>query len=617
MAVSLSQENLDLIRESLNTVSDTINETIDNEIKDPEKKEESLEKVKEANLVDEAKSSLSSNEKKRFTAIAKIFIDSWMKSIQKIQKIQEKRNALAIKKEPKEPGWLKKLFTPKKKKEVKKKDNCKEGMAWWKKLLLLFAVLGGIYYLFRDKMKEILPMLWDGIKKLGGVIIDLSGKVLSAVWGWIKEVCSGLWEWIKEKLPFDKLGEYISSAWDSFTNFFSGIWDWIKSAFKGFIDGIMSLPGKIFGWIGDAIHWLLDPICDAIGAAWDWLSEKVLAFWDWIKDSLSSVWEGIKDVWEGIVDFYSGIWDFITDCFSWEKIKSVFMQIWDTLKSLFSEEGRKKLLNAIGGFWNNIADWWNSKSWLPGHLSRIGGDDGQGVTKEDELKKIKEESEKAKKKTAEKKADKAKVAKVDTKVNKVVEQKEIKLKDNILETIKELCERLNVFFSAKSGGFIDLSQRAIQEFTNGFKAMNSAVSKLQLVNRYEVTNKIDYDDDYDYDYSDKSSRSVSHDNRTFNTQNYSVSYNTLNVPALNRAMEALNRKTEEEIKLLRSQNDYLEKMIGNFDGLGEKITWLDPEKFIKQASNTIIPIVTNRTPKTDYDAGVVKSVQSSLARALG
>lgn len=612
--VTLSQENLDLIRDSINTVSDTINESIEEIKQSPENKEEAREKVKEANMVDKTKSSLTSAEKKRFTSIAKIFIDSWMKSIEKIQKVQEKRNALAIKKESKEPGWLKRWLTRKPKKEIKKEDKCKEGMAWWKKLLLLFTVLGGIYYLFKDKIKEILPILWDKIKALGGWILNLAGEAIVGIWNWIKEICSGLWDWIKEKLPFDKIGEYISAGWDKFTGFFGAIWDWIKKAFQGFIDAILNLPSKIFGWISDAVKWILDPICDALVAAWDWIKGIVLKFWNWITDSLSKVWEGIKGVWEGIVNFYSGIWDYLKQCFSWERIKGVFMQIWDTLKSLFSEEGRKKLLNAIGGFWNNIADWWNSKSWLPGHLKRMDGSTS-GVTKEDDLDKLKKEHE-DKKKTEVKKAEKKEAPKVEAKVNKVVEQKEIKLKDNVLETIKEVCERLNVFFSAKSGGFIDLSQRAIEEFTKGFKQMNSAVAGISLKNVNEVTNKIDYDDRYNYDYSDRSSRAISHDDRKYNTQNYNVSYNTINVPALNRAIEILNNKTSEEITLLRSQNDYLGKMIDNFDGLGEKITWLDPDKFIQQASNTIIPIVTNNAPKGEYDAAMVKSVQSSLARAF-
>ena len=207
--------------------------------------------------------------------------------------------------------------------------------------------------------------------------------------------------------------------------------------------------------------------------------------------------------------------------------------------------------------------------------------------------------------------------KVQSSVEKIIEkQDDIVLKDNILETIKSICDRINIFFSGNKNGFIDLSKRLIDECTSGFKSLHDQLKNIKLENIYQVDQDIEYNDSYDQ--ADRSVKTINNDNHKTYNNDYSITYNNVDIPALKDAMSTLQKQSEAEIKLLESQNDYLAKMISNIDSLGNKLTWLDPSKFKQQQNNMIIPIIgADSGPNVKvYDSSHLKQAQLAYARVL-
>ena len=195
-------------------------------------------------------------------------------------------------------------------------------------------------------------------------------------------------------------------------------------------------------------------------------------------------------------------------------------------------------------------------------------------------------------------------------------QDEIVLKDNILETIKEICDRINLFFSTNDNGFIDLSKKLIEQCTSGFKSLQEQIKDIKLQNIYQVEENIKYNDNYDQ--ADRSVKTINNDHRKNINEDYSITYNNIDLPALNNALNILQKQSDAEVKLLESQNDYLIKMISNIDGLGSKLNWLDPNKFKQQQNNAIIPILGDmpRPGVKTYDTSDLKRAQLAYASAL-
>lgn len=718
--VELSEESLKEIHDSLNNIVGTVNEDIEEFEKSPENKQEEKEQIIEANIVDKEKSTVSSQEKKRFNQIGQIFVDTWIKSVQKLQAAQEKRMALRATKKESEPNWVKKLLSkiPRKKKEdpVKKVEK-----GWLGKLLKIVSFLSLVYGMYKDKIDALIPIVGKALAAIGGLLLKLCGQIISIVWDLVKQFFGSVYGWLVVALVavLGPLGEAIMAVWDNFVGWISKAWAWIKDAFGGFIKNILALPSKILGWIADGIMWLLEPIINAIKAAWDWICDIFSGLFDWISGIFTNIWDTVTGIFDWYIGLYKKIWDIIVGL--WDVIKDFFMGLWngvvDFVKSFFSIDLIKKVGEAVAGLWDKFCNWIKAqarKTWIGRRL--LGEEDD-----EDKENGSREE----------KKPEKKEPPKVEVEVDKKVEKQEIKMKDSILETIKELCERLNVFFSAKSGGFVDLSKAAIDAFVAGFKDVQKAMKKIELNNNYTVKASVDYDDEYSWDQADRSQRTINYDSRKqhytntknlyqtihnkkydnthhndhrkkfnientnfndyfertfvkqvfdnkydqffhedyrqkvykqethfntntnniheenrikkirdiknkydhwydnrktdyynnvgYNYKNFDIAYNVIDIPSLDRAIASIEHKTDQEVEILRSQNDYLQKMIGNMDGMSKKLEWLNPENREEQPQNVMMPMPMGDNGPVSiatYNASVVKGVQASMARAL-
>lgn len=603
-AVELTEENLNLVRDNLNEIAKTLDVSIDTQNKDIENKDKQMDKILKENVIDKTKTILKPDERKRFLEISKIFINEWILQIKKLQEAQAQKGLLSGdipmgEKKKKKPFEFLSFF--KKGDKDTKKEKPKSSTPWWKKLLLFVGGIGLIYAFFKNSIQQIPDKVWNGMKSLAKSIGNTFSNLMSESWEWIKIQFDDLWGWIKKTLGLDELWGYITGVWDKLAGWLDETWNTIKSGWKSFSDMIMNLPGTVWKWICDSLSNLLEPVIQGLKEAWDWICGIVSGAWNWLCEQFGKLWEGIKSAFNGIVKFFSGIWDWVCENFSFKKI-------WDNVSGFIM----KKINNIIEGFkllitgdWKKLGkliidDTVETLKFLAGPL----WDAVAGWFSSDDDKKEKEKVKSKVEKTRNKKE-------IKNDVRTVLSQKEeITLKDNLLETVKDICDRINIFFSDKKGGFIDLSTELIKATNENFSGLMNQLKGLKLQNVYNMENDIEYNDDYDQ--SDRSTKTINNDYSKTVTDEFKITYNNLDLKSINRAIDILNNQTDQEINYLKSQNNYLGQMINTISGLSKDLQTFDSAKFENKEPNGIVPIYAqdNRPPKDIVVTTILKEAQN-------
>ena len=605
MAVELPETTIIEIRKNLIEVGEQLDQAIVDENLSIKNKEDEREKVWKENIIEKTKTTLSNDEKKRLFEVSRIFVKEWVDQIKKLKEQQKKKDFLSgtastLKKKVTAPfQFVSDLFKNKKKKEEPKKEG---GMSWLTKLLLIIGGLAAAWFLFKDHIKDIPEKILAPLRGLKDSAIDLIKGAWDDVCATVKEKLTGAWEWVKTTLHLDELGKFFTDSWNKVEGWFDTIWNKIETTWTECKNEVINFPGKMWTWIQDTAKELFDPVIKAITDAWNIVKDKVLGYWEEIKNKISEWWEGLKKAWKNVCDFFDGIWKWITDTFSFDKLWKCIKEfasgriddIKEDLTLLFTghiKELAEKYVNRFISIFTKIID--KAKTIL-GYVGVDFGDNTEETSKEQVTTKIA------------------------TDVQRVIEkQDEIELKDNILDTIKSICDRINVFFSGNKNGFIELSNRLVNQVSSGFTDLQKQLEKVELKNIYNLEQENNYHDSYDQ--SDKSVKTINNDYSKHSNDDYGITYNSIDIPALNNAISALEKQNEEEIKLLTSQNDYLSKMINNIDGLGDKLTWLDKKEYKPQQNNAIIPILAglpNRPGMKLFDTSDLRMAQQRYAAAL-
>lgn len=589
MAVELPETTINIIRKNLVEIGDQLDSALIDEQLKLETIEDKKEKIWKENIIDKTKTTLANDEKKRLLEISKIFVKTWIESIKKFKEQQKKKNLLtgaisAMKKKVTAPFRFISDFLKKKKK--KQEDKPKKKMSWMTKLLLIIAGLGAAWFLFKNLIKNLPSHILEPLKGVGNAILDLLKISWDIVCKATMDALSGVWNWIKESLHLDAIGNFFVSCWDAVSGWFSSIWDKITKAWTTLKDAVFGLPGKIWDWISSAAKSIFGGIIDAISAAWNFIKDVVVKFWDWICGQLKNIWEGYKKAWKKVAEFFSGIWGWIKDTFSfsniWKYISGWFNKKVNEWKELFSAlfEGRwgdfalglaKQALNVLTGgmasvaadAWGKLTEWWNSD---------------QNKTKE-QVK-----------------------TKVTTDVKRVIEkQEEIKLKDNILETVKDICDRINAFFSGNKNGFIELSNRLVNSIIDGFTNMEQQLNKVKLNNTYNISITNRYSDKYDQ--SDHSTNTLSIDYSDRSTHH--VQAITIDLPDLKNTVDNLAKQVKEEVNALKTQNQYFVSLLNNLSAFGTDI-------------NTKCNILLENTKDLDKDnsGSLTVAIGNSVRRSM-
>lgn len=211
-------------------------------------------------------------------------------------------------------------------------------------------------------LDEIMPLVIDAVKIIGGAILRLLGELYIEFGEFLDEKIYELVQWFVENNPlvsgvikvitaiivevtkfiatliklFISAREAIEEAWSNVKTFWSGVWENIKSAFS-----------NADTWLGEKF-----------GVGW----ESVKSIWSLAGDYFNAVWETIKGVFSVVGDVLTG--DFRG---AWEGIKGIvgtwgdyFRNVWETIKNVFSNVAQLGI-DIVRGLWDGIVQ---GSQWL-------------------------------------------------------------------------------------------------------------------------------------------------------------------------------------------------------------------------------------------------------------
>lgn len=270
---------------------------------------------------------------------------------------------------------------------------------------------------FRDALKDV-NKSFDGLKRSFGQFWDKYGDEISRFGNllakWIAtEFTSGIEtlgdaiEVIADSfsLLFDALSGDWGSAWDDLQDVFGDLWDLFSGSpvgrfvrsmvgmFDKALDAVkkwwndtgkpwfQGLPGRIWGWIEGAWHFLTDPIGKAFGD----LIQDIKDLWNKTKsfftDLPGKIWGWIKSAWRDLSESFNtytvNLREAIKD--RWDGAKSFFTglpgKIWGWVRSGWSDlsDGFTKavrgLVNNLGDIWDNLQTKFSSVvNWIITHV---------------------------------------------------------------------------------------------------------------------------------------------------------------------------------------------------------------------------------------------------------
>lgn len=180
-------------------------------------------------------------------------------------------------------------------------------------IVLAVVALGAAIWFFIKTIKENLPavgemfkLVLEGIKIVGGAVVDAIVGFFGAMYDTVKSVMEGIWSVIKS------------------------VWDVIAGIFKYTVSFIVGLVLLAFEAMGIDIRAVWDGIRNFFTTLWSDLSRMVSEKITEIKEKISEVLEGIKVVWS----------------VGWNIVSGFFKSKWAELKSNTSE-GMGSILNTI------------------------------------------------------------------------------------------------------------------------------------------------------------------------------------------------------------------------------------------------------------------------------
>lgn len=147
----------------------------------------------------------------------------------------------------------------------------------------VYEVLGSLLEPWVDIFKD----LWEGIKKVFGVVGSWFSSIFSGAWNGIKSIWKGA-------------GEFFAGIWNGIKNIFGSVGTWFGSIFSGAWNGIKS------AWNG---------VGEFFVGIWNGIKKAFGAVSSWFKDTFSKAWQAVKDVFSAGGKVFDGIKDGIVTVF--------------------------------------------------------------------------------------------------------------------------------------------------------------------------------------------------------------------------------------------------------------------------------------------------------------
>ena len=143
---------------------------------------------------------------------------------------------------------------------------------------------------WNEFLLEVYKSVWDGFVELLEWLVEAWHKMISAISDAFDTVIDWIvkgWDFIKE--PVRKVAEVYKSV-------FTAVWSFIGDAFKGFIDGVIT----VLGWMGVEINTSGEEIFKSIG-------DTAKGAVDTVKDVATETWSATKETYKqvtgAVVDF--------------------------------------------------------------------------------------------------------------------------------------------------------------------------------------------------------------------------------------------------------------------------------------------------------------------------
>ena len=139
-----------------------------------------------------------------------------------------------------------------------------------------------------DFVKPYFEMIWNNIKIIFSVVVDILGGYFKAAW------------------------EVIKIVWDTVVSYFTAIWDSIAGVFsvvKNVLSGNWSEA-----WEG--IKGIVNTWAEFFSGVWDSIKKIFAVVGNFFKDAFGTAWQGVKDIFANVGSFFSGVWDTIKGIFS-------------------------------------------------------------------------------------------------------------------------------------------------------------------------------------------------------------------------------------------------------------------------------------------------------------
>ena len=226
-----------------------------------------------------------------------------------------------------------------------------------------------------DQVQPYFAALWEGIKVVFSVVVEVLGaffqqawETIQAVWEQVQPYFAEVWENIKTVFStvvevlggfFTQAWETIKAVWEVVQPYFAALWEAIKAIFSV----VVEVLGGYFRLAWESIKFIWDAVVSYFSMLWENVKLIFSAVQAVLSGDFSGAWEAIKQIWGNVVGWFSDRWDGIKNIFASVKtwFSDKFGAAWNAIKEKFSPikkffqdtwDGIKKVFKPVGDFFS-------------------------------------------------------------------------------------------------------------------------------------------------------------------------------------------------------------------------------------------------------------------------
>lgn len=233
----------------------------------------------------------------------------------------------------------------------------------WESIKLVWDSIAPYVAIVTEELKTRFTTMWNGIKE----VWDTIQPYVSVLWEGVKTLFNSAWEGIK--LVWDLVQPYFLAIWDGIKIAFSVVGDVLGGFFSvawTAIKVVWDVAESYFSTIWEVIKGIFSVVESVLSGDFNGAWNAIKGIWNAVEGYFKDIWEGIKKIFskvdEELGGFFSNAWTSIKN--AWNGVKKWFEDIWTDIKRPFS-----KAESSLGTFfedaWTNIkSKWSNVTGWF-------------------------------------------------------------------------------------------------------------------------------------------------------------------------------------------------------------------------------------------------------------